>query len=121
MGLRAGDLRHPIAIEAQGSGLDDYGGETGAWVLLKRTRAQFMPGTGQERREAAQERASLTGTFRVRANSVTRAIVAKNRIRFDPAAPLPAGDVPAGWPAWDVTSVVPFGRDGIDITAVLTA
>jgi head-tail adaptor len=119
MGLQAGKLKDRIALERATSGLDDYGGENGGWIELTRVSAQFMPGTGQERRQAAQEQASAPATFRVRRSSVTRALTAKDRIRFNPAVPLPSGILAADFPAWDIVSVVPLARDGIDITAVL--
>ena len=120
MPIRAGTLRDPIALERRGTATDDLGTEVGTWTLLARTRAQVSYGTGQERRQAAQEQASMTATFRVRRSSVTAALAPLgDRVRFDPSATLPADPIPADFPAWDITSVAPFERDAIDITAVL--
>jgi hypothetical protein len=64
-------------------------------------------GTGQERREAAQESASAAATFRVLGNAVTEGVTVKDRIQFDGSA-------------WDIISNVPIGRpgEGREITAM---
>ena len=114
MAIQAGRLRERIRIEALGAGSDDYGGESGSWSTLTDIRAQLLNGTGRERREAAQESATAAVTFRVRRSATTEQVTAKHRIRFDPFG----GDPTAGGaPVWDISSVVPFERDGIDITA----
>ena len=66
-------------------------------------------GTGTERRQAAQEKASISATFRVRDDSFTRAVKpADHRIQYDDKV-------------WDIASSVAFGRDGRDITATADA
>jgi hypothetical protein len=52
----------------------------------------------------------------VRRNPVTAAVVATDRLRFDPVAPCDATS-----PIWDISSAVPFERDAIDITATRKA
>lgn len=88
---------------------DDHGGAVITWVNYVEAYAQVIYGTGQERREAAQEAASQPATFRVPANSRTRALTVQDKI---------AGFLGTDW---DITSVVPLGRDGMEITAVRSA
>lgn len=71
---------------------------------IGRAYAEVIYGKGSERREAALESATLAATFRVRADSMTRAITAGDEIAFD-------GGV------WDIESNVPLDRDGREITA----
>lgn len=111
-GVRAGLLRDRVRIERQTGGKDAHGGRGGEWTVLGERWAQYLPGTGQERREAAQERATVAATFRLRRDALTASLTAADRLRFDPFAPLGAEP-----PAWDIAGIVPFGRDGVDITA----
>lgn len=108
MGLQAGKLRDPIVVERATIATDDYGGEVETWAALtaKPLRSQVMFGTGQERREAAQESASVAATFRVRHSIVTEGIGTKDRIQFEGGS-------------WDIVSNVrvPNMRDARDITA----
>lgn len=113
MPIPAGDLHHRVQMERRVEGQDSYGQEIEGWAPLGITRAIFMPGTGQERREAAQERASISAVFRMRRFPVTAGLKAADRLRFNPFGPL---DESA--PAWDIISVVPFERGGVDVTAV---
>lgn len=66
--------------------------------------ARVFWGSGQERREAAQQQASQTASFVVLANAVTRGITTRDRI------------VGAGG-NWDITGFVPFGDEEIEFTA----
>src|SRR3546814_20405166 len=63
-------------------------------------------GTGQERREAAQESASVSATFHVLRHSKTAALTVQDRISFEGAV-------------WDKTSAVPCREfnEGMDISA----
>jgi head-tail adaptor len=104
--LSAGQRNRKIEIEQSTVTLDDHGGEAETWSLLAIEHAQVSHGGGQERREAAQERASVPATFRVLNNSRTRQVRPKGfRIVYQ--------DV-----LWDVTSAVPLGRSGFEITAM---
>jgi SPP1 family predicted phage head-tail adaptor len=89
---------------------DDYGGEVSAWKDLGSEWAKVTFGTGQERRAAAQEQATLTATFEVPRNSKTATLTPKDRIQLD-------GSV------WDITSVVPSRtfNAGIDVTGTKAA
>jgi head-tail adaptor len=113
MPIRAGDLRDVIALERSNLVKDDYGGAGAAtWSELAQVRARVSYGTGVERRAAAQEQAVQSVTFLVRASLVTRSLTPVDRIRFEPGGLLSADS-----PAWDIQSVVPRDRDGIEITA----
>jgi len=89
---------------------DDYGGEASAWQNLCSEWAKVTFGTGQERRAAAQEQATVTATFEVPRNSETASLTAKDRIIFANAP-------------WDITSVVPSRtfNEGIDVTGTMAA
>lgn len=102
--MKSGKADRRITIERATVTTDEMGGEISTWSPLCSPWAEINYGKGDERRQAAQESASVAATFRVRANPVTNAVVAKDRIRFD------------GW-AWDITSNVPYRRDARDITA----
>jgi SPP1 family predicted phage head-tail adaptor len=108
MGIAAGSLDRRVRFERFGPIIDAYGGEVKDWQPYCAAWANVVFGRGEERRAAAQERASLTATFRVRANSQTVAITTADRIVFDGGM-------------WDISSNVPFNRDGRDITAIRAA
>ena len=97
-----------IVIERAIVTTDDYGGEVSTWVPLCTPWAEINYGRGDERRQAAQESASLAATFRVRANTITSSVRTKDRIVF-------------GGVAWDITSNAPWRRDARDITATRAA
>lgn len=112
----AGKYRDPIRIERQAGGNDGYGGKSGEWETIAEVRAEITYGTGAERREAAQESATAPAMFRIRRGGPAAGVTATDRLRFTPfAAPSDAS------PIWDISSVVPFGRDAIDITATRKA
>lgn len=108
--LSAGRRNERIVIEEAGAPTTDaHGGEEAAWAELCREWAQVSWGTGLERREAAQTQASVPATFRVLKNARTSAVrPGTHRLRFQDAA-------------WDITSAVPLGTAGIEITAVRAA
>lgn len=104
--LAAGNRHNRIMIEQKSVTLDVHGGEVETWALYAHEWAQVSYGTGRERRDAAQERASVPATFRVLANPFTRMIDPSGyRIQFDQYL-------------WDIVGSVPLGRDGVEITAV---
>lgn len=102
--LSAGRRDRRIVFQ-RGTASRDFSGETFSWSELGRAWAQVSFGTGQERREAAQEASNAPATFRVLATPVTADIGTKDRIAFDGSY-------------WDIVSNVPLGREGREITAV---
>src|SRR3546814_7048096 len=89
---------------------DDYCHGEKTWTDYCTEWAAVNFGTGQERREAAQESASVSATFHVLRNSKTAALTVQDRISFEGAV-------------WDITSAVPSREfnAGMDITAVRAA
>ena len=107
--MKAGPRDERILIQTKTTTEDDYGGEVETWTDYAAEFAEYKPGTGQERREAAQESASLVATFRVLDNPKTRSVApGTHRISYDGAF-------------WDITSAVRLGRDGREITAIRNA
>lgn len=84
---------------------DDYGAETYEWADYVGAWAAVFFGTGDERREAAQENATVAATFRVLSTPKTRTISVTDRIEFQSAY-------------WDISSAIPLGlNDGVEIVA----
>ncbi len=104
----ASRARDQIIVERATVVADGYGGEVETWTKLCEPWAAITYGTGSERRVAAQESATLTATFRVRADVATIGITTRDRITFD-------GGV------WDIASNVPYLREARDITATRDA
>lgn len=76
-----------------------------SWNTLCERWARVTYGTGAERRNAATEQSVQPATFRVLADSATRAVVATDRISFDGLA-------------WDITGIAPIGAPSeIEFTA----
>lgn len=115
--LPAGRLDKRVRFERQSVGKDRYGAGTGAWAEHATVWAWVVHGTGQERREAAQEDASAAATFRVRRSGATLALSEADRLRFDPLGNGGSAGLDAA-PVWDIISVVPIGRDAIEVAAV---
>lgn len=108
--MRAGVRDQLISFQRDtGTGKDSHGGKTATWTAYTQAWAQVVFGTGQERREAAQEAASTSATFRVLPTPLTLALTTRDRI---------GGYLGADW---DITSVVPLGRDGVEVTAIRKA
>lgn len=78
--------------------------------MVDTRRADIIFGTGQERRQAAQETASVPATFSMRRDSVTQTLTPADRLRYDDAD-------------WDISSIVPSRKyDAVlDITATRRA
>lgn len=96
--MKAGPRDKLIQFYRTGTPTDDgYTTQPGSLALLGSAYAEVLFGTGQERREAAQESASVAATFRVLANPLTSSLVPTDVIRFQAAD-------------WDISSSVP-GRD----------
>lgn len=88
---------------------DDYTPEGSAsWATLTTAWARIRYGTGQERREAAQERASQAATFECEWSSTLAGVIVTDRISFE-------GD------AWDIVSKAPLGHKEIHFAAVRSA
>jgi len=84
----------------------DYTDEsTMTWATLTTAWARVRYGTGQERREAAQERASQAATFECDWNTTLATVAINDRISWD-------GDF------WDITSRAPLGHYEIHFAAV---
>lgn len=107
MGTPAGKRRDRITFMRATVALDSFGGEIETWVELGRRWAWIVYGTGQERREAAGQQATVPATFNVPRDALTRDLRAKDRIDFDGAS-------------WNITGAPVRSRelDGMDITAM---
>ncbi|MEG3177047.1 phage head closure protein [Sphingomonas sp. RB3P16] len=105
IGLDAGELDRRVVVERATTETDDYGGEVKTWSQWCKPWAKITYGRAEERRQAAQEEASLVATFRVRDNAKTSDIRTTDRIVYENAV-------------WDISSNVPFNRTGRDITAI---
>lgn len=90
-----------------GTSENAFGEVTATWTTLATAWAQVIYGNGNERRKAGLEGADQPATFRVLANSVTRALTVQDRISFGGA--------------WDIVNVSPLDRDAIEITAIRRA
>lgn len=96
--MKSGPRDKLIEFYRAGAPVDDgYTTQPGAPALLGSAWAEVRFGTGQERREAAQEAASVAATFIMLANPITTALIPSDTLRFMGAD-------------WDISSSVP-GRD----------
>lgn len=86
------------------SATNDYGEETQAWAAYATAWAQVRRGSGQERREAAQEAGFQAATFITDWNPTLEAIQVTDRINY-------RNDT------WDITDVAPDGHREIQFTA----
>ena len=76
-----GKRPHLIFFQRRGAASDDgYTNQPGAWAEQTRAWAQVRYGTGAERREAAQERASQSATFECDWSPALEAILMTDRI-----------------------------------------
>ena len=92
--MNAGKRHDKITIQRKTVETDPYGGEVETWTDFAQEWAQVRFGSGQERREAAQETASQAATFIVLDNARTRSVGVQDRISWDGGL-------------WDVTGVAP--------------
>lgn len=88
--------------------VDNYGGETVTWATLTTAWARVMYGTGQERREAAQERMAQAATFECEWSTTLTGVTVTDRISFDSDT-------------WDIVSKSPLGHKEIHFAAVRSA
>lgn len=95
--MSAGERNRRIDFVRLDTATDDYGGEIeSAPDQVAGVFAKVMFGTGQERREAAQEAGSQAATFIVLWTPKLDAVGVTDRIRFDGAD-------------WDITNIAPVG------------
>lgn len=82
-------------------------GVTQKWTKFISAWASVNYGTGEERRGADQEQASLRATFQILSSVKSRQITPKHRLI-----------IKTGGTIWDIISAVPSGyNEGVDITA----
>ncbi len=87
---------------------DDYGGETSTPNTYAQAWAEMLNGTGQERREAAQERSAKTATFICDWNPSLDGVVATDVLTY-------RGN-------WDITDVSIVGQNSeVHLTATRAA
>lgn len=97
--MTAGKRNRRITVERGTASTDDYGGVTIDWNTLTLeidAWAEVLFGTGQERREAAQEAGNQAATFIVPWTPTLAATALTDRIQALGAA-------------WDITSIAPVG------------
>lgn len=97
-----------IVFERVATTTNDYGEKiAGAATEIAVAWAQVRWGTGQERREAAQEGAVQVATFICDRNPTLDTVQATDRIVFHGA--------------WDITGIAPMSRSEIHFTATRRA
>lgn len=84
---------------------EESGGEEPIFASLTQAWARVRYGTGQERREAAQERASQAATFECEWTPTLATVKTNDRINFD-------GD------EWDIVSRSPLSHREIHFAAI---
>lgn len=105
--LRAGRRDTRILIERFiETGRDSLNQPVMAWTEHAKLWANVFFGTGAEQRAAAQTEATQAASFEVLASNMTKAITTADRIAFMNGH-------------WDIRAVVPIGREGIKINAVM--
>lgn len=81
--MQAGKLRHRVQIERATTGAQDATGSVSlAWASLGAFWAEIRPLAGRELYAAQQVQADLTHSIRLRGNSITTTITARDRIKF---------------------------------------
>lgn len=107
MSLDAGRRDTRIVIERFiETGRDSLNHPVMDWTEHAKLWASVFFGTGSEQRAAAQTEATQAASFEVLASSKTKAITTADRIAFMNGH-------------WDIRAVVPIGRSGIKINAVM--
>ena len=74
-----------VTIQRATAATDDYGEGAPTWATLTTAFAKVLYGSGQERREAAQEAAAQTATFMFLWGATLAGVTVKDRIVFDGA------------------------------------
>lgn len=104
MAIPAGQRDRLITFQTSTATSDDHGGETLAWADIERAWARVRFGTGQERREAAQEAAGQSATFEVLPTAALRAVGPADQILFDGSS-------------WDINDAALLDRGTLRFTA----
>lgn len=92
--MTAGRRDHLITLQTYTTTQDEYGEEVQTWANTGTEWAAVFYGKGDERRQAAMEKAQQPAVFQVLSNSVTRALDVKDRIVL-------------GGIAWDIVGIAP--------------
>jgi head-tail adaptor len=87
---------------------DDYGGETMSWADLATAYARVRFGSGEERREAAQERAVQAATFECDYNGTLAGVQLNDRLFIN--------EFPTEY--WDIINKAPLGHEEIHFAAI---
>ncbi|MEP3633687.1 MAG: head-tail adaptor protein [Shimia thalassica] len=74
------DGRTRARFERKSSGTDAYGNPSGEWSLLGTVGANLRETPGKESLQAGRLESSRTGTLRVRASTVTKAVIPSDRV-----------------------------------------
>lgn len=94
-----------VTFERGTPSTDNYGGETMTWATLTTAYARIRYGDGQERREAAQERATQAATFECDWNATLAGVQVNDRISFESEA-------------WDIINKAPLSHHEIHFAAI---
>jgi SPP1 family predicted phage head-tail adaptor len=95
---RSGERNRLVIFERFTATEDDHGGQVQAWTEYATAFARVRFGTGQERREAAQESASLAAVFECLWSLLLADVGPLDRIQFDGGT-------------WDIVSAVTIGMN----------
>lgn len=108
--ISAGQRNRPIVFERTATVRDASGDEVpGVTTTIAEAFAEVNLGTGQERRDAAQERTSMAATFKCLWTPTLDTVREADRI------------VGLG-KTWDITSIAPYGLNReLHFTAVTTS
>jgi SPP1 family predicted phage head-tail adaptor len=101
----AGDRDKRIEFQRETVTKSGLGVDVPSWSLVQKAWAKVLFGTGNERRQAASEGASMTATFRVLVTTELNTVTERDRIWFR--------DI-----AWGITSIAEIGRAEFEFTAV---
>lgn len=102
-GLDPGRLDRRIIVERARTIDDGYAARLGDWVPLVEVWAEFRPGRGSERFEAAVRAAAMPAAFWIRWSPDVSGVTPADRVRFD-------GRV------WAITAVTEIGRrEGLEL------
>ena len=103
--MKSGPRDDLITIERDNGTTENAFGEiTESWDTYTTAWAEVIYGTGSERRQSAIEGANQSATFRVLADTEALSVTTSDRIQFGGA--------------WDIVSVSPLERDGVEYTAI---
>jgi head-tail adaptor len=105
--MDAGRRSARVRFEENAPTQNQLGEEEPNWQLFAQAWAGVIYGNGAERRQAAQTGGSQPATFVVPWSRKLAGLSIEHRINFEGI--------------WDISSVVPRGRDEIEITATRAA